>query len=417
MNAKLQEKYDDNVSKFAILVLLISVLHHLLICFINTNIITLSSAPLVLTELSVIAGVFLLFLRQLNLRLLILIVFVISNALVLVIFQSYFEPKEIRNFVSPILLLWLGIKYNKKIAVDTIVSRLGYLILFFGIFELALPGIYQELFNVLQFQIATGRSTEEALKFVTTNLSLNGVRWGGRNFLSFLGDHRVSSVFLETVNMGNFSVLLACWGLSKNDIRQVYPYLLIGLATALLADSRFAVTLIFAIATLRYILPLNLLKVLSYFMPLIVLALCFVMAEDQRALSDDFKGRLGSTGYFILHFKPMEFFGLYNKHYSLFVDQGYAHILHFNGLVLSVVMWLSLCLFRMKDDTGVRFKAMISILIASSLAISGDSVFSFKWSALMWFLLGTLYIYSPSPKSRKDETKESILIQPNLVSS
>lgn len=390
MLPKLQEKYDQDISRYALVVLSVSILHHLFFCFINTNIATISSAPLVLTELIVISGIFIFFLRQIDFTLLALIVFIISNSLILVIFQSYFDPKEIRNFVSPILLLWLGTKYNQKIPVDTVVYRIGLMVLLFGVVELLLPDFFQQLFNVLKFQIATGRSTEEALKFVTTSLSLNGVRWGGRNFLSFLGDHRISSVFLETVNMGNFSVLIACWGLSKSHLRQAYVFVGIGIICALLADSRFAVTLIIAMASLRYISPIQALRVISYFMPLIILLICFIVAEDQRAISDDFKGRLGSTGYFILHFKLPEFFGLYNKHYSLFVDQGYAHILHFNGLILPAVMWLSLCFLKMQDDTGVRFKAMISIVIASSLAISGDSVFSFKWSALMWFLVGTL---------------------------
>ena len=155
---------------------------------------------------------------------------------------------------------------------------------------------------------------------------------------------------------------------------------------------------------MRYFASLKLLKNISYFMPLIMLAICFLIAEDQRALTDDFKGRLGSTGYFILNFKISEFFGLYNKHYTLFVDQGYAHILHFNGLILATIMWISLCLFKMKNDEGVRFKALISILIASSLAGSGDSVFSFKWSTLMWFLLGTLSL-DAFPKSKLSKSK------------
>lgn len=388
------DRFNHQISQFAIFLLFTSLLHHMLFCFINTHVKQITTAPLVLTELSMIGVVFLFFLRKINLGSLILILFVIANTLVLVIFQSYFDPKEIRNFINPILLLWLGTQYNNTISTDRLVKWFGLIVLTVALFELAFSDLYQQIFNVLQFQIALGRSTEEALKFVTSNLSLNGVRWSGRNFLAFLGDHRISSVFLETVNVGNFSVLVAAWGLSKNSFKQGMLYISIGLFIGLLADSRFAVTLISGLILLRYCLPINMLKLIGYFMPVFMLAICFLIAEDQRVLSDDFKGRLGSTGYFILHFKPQEFFGLYNRHYTLFVDQGYAHILHFNGALLCLIMWVSLCWIKMQSDVGIRFKALISILIAASLAISGDSVFAFKWSALMWFLLGTLALHA-----------------------
>lgn len=375
------------ISSFTIFLLTISLFYQAFFCFVNTHIFSIKPSYLVLTEMILLGIVSIFFIRgPVKLSMASLMVFVFANSFVLALFQQFIDPKTIRNLMIPILMIWIGTQYTNKLTPNDLFKRFSIIVVAIGLFEFVLPDIYQNLFNVINYHISIGRATEDALKYVEGGFSLNGTRWGGRNLLPFLGDHRSSSVFLETVNMGNFGVLLGCWGLSRNNIKDCFIFLTLAIIVAVLADSRFASILIISLVFLRF-LPIKILEIISYLSPLVVLFVCFYFQGP--LMEDDLKGRLGSTGFFILNFSVIEFFGLSSKHYSKFVDQGYANLFHFSGIILSVVFWISFCRLSMSSMQGRIFKSFIGILIAANLAISGDSMFAFKWVALLWFLVGT----------------------------
>lgn len=379
----------DALSNYAIFLLFAALLYQPFLCFVNTAFFSIKPVSLMLAEAGLLAVVALNFLRgPVSLPMLALFLLLFANAFLLVLFQQYFDPKTIRNLMIPILMIWLGAQYNHKISVDKLVKIFAWIVIIVGVFEFVLPEIYSKIFNVINFHISIGRASERALEFAEGGFSLNGVRWGGRNLLPFLGDHRTSSVFLETVNMGNFGVLLGCWGLAKKNLKAALPFVIAAMIVAVLADSRFASTLIVVLIAMRLIFSLKLLEVIAYFSPIFILLLCFYLQGPM--IDDNFKGRLGSTGYYILNFKASEYFGLSNYHYSLFVDQGYAYLLHFTGLILLVIIWVSFCRLKMASNEGRVFKSLIALLIAANLAISGDSMFAFKWVTILWFLVGTM---------------------------
>lgn len=381
----------DALSNYAIFLLFAALLYQPFLCFVNTHIFTIKPIFLMLSEASLLAVVAFNFLRgPVSLPMLSLFILIFTNAFVLVLFQQYFDPKTIRNLMIPVLMIWLGAQYNYKIPVDKLVKIFAWIVIIVGIFEFVLPELYSTIFNVINYHISIGRASERALQYAEGGFSLNGTRYGGRNLLSFLGDHRTSSVFLETVNMGNFGVLLACWGLSKSNIKSGLFFVIAAFVVAILADSRFASTLIVLLLLLRLTFSLKLLEVTAYLSPFLILLVCFYLQGPM--IDDNFKGRLGSTGFFILNFKAAEYFGLSNYHYSLFVDQGYAYLLHFTGLLLALVMWVCLCRAKMCTTEGRIFKSLVALLISTNLAISGDSIFAFKWVTLMWFLFGTLLV-------------------------
>lgn len=386
------------LSTYTIFLLFAALLYQPFLCFVNTAIFSIKPIFLVLAEASLLGIVALNFMRgPLSLPMLSLFVLIFANAFVLALFQQYFDPKTIRNLMIPILMIWLGSQYNNKVPVDKLIKIFAWLVIIVGIFEFVLPEVYAMIFNVINFHISIGRASEAALQYAEGGFSLNGIRWGGRNLLPFLGDHRSSSIFLETVNMGNFGVLMACWGLSKSSIKSGIFYVIAALVIAVLADSRFASTLISVLLLMRLLIPLKALEIISYFSPLLILSVCFYLQTP--VFQDDFKSRLGSTGYFLLNFKPSEFFGLYNVHYRIFVDQGYAYLFHFTGLFLSLVMWVSFCRLKMGSVEGRIFKSLVGLLIAANLAISGDSIFAFKWVTIMWFLVGYATRESPIEKN------------------
>src|SRR5690606_9511460 len=103
---------------------------------------------------------------------------------------------------------------------------------------------FTEYFNVASYYISRG--TMEAREAMQSgDLFISGVRpagiQGGRNLLPFLGDHRVSSVFLEPVSMGNFGIIVFFWGLVQSKFGgQLHLGLMArGLVFVIFADSRF----------------------------------------------------------------------------------------------------------------------------------------------------------------------------------
>ena len=63
----------------------------------------------------------------------------------------------------------------------------------------------------------------------------------GRTLLSFLGDHRVSSLFLEPSSLGNFGALVTLWAVVRSRMEgRLYLWCVLGgLALLILSDTRF----------------------------------------------------------------------------------------------------------------------------------------------------------------------------------
>lgn len=402
---KIAQRLQDSpntISRFGIFLLFVAMLHHMFFCFVDTHFFHVSSSMLMLAEMALLAITGLFFINNASSGYVILLLAILANSFILALFQHGFDPKFVRNLVIPVLMIWLGSQYDHRMPIDKLVKILAIIVLLVGLFELIFPETFQQLFNIINFQISLGRSSEKALEYAGSSFSLNGTRNGGRNLLSFLGDHRVSSVFLETVNVSNFSTLIVAWGLSKRKLSEGWLFITIGVVIAVLADSRFGTTLIVLMMLMRYFLNPILFKYIAYFMPLIVVIACIAVGWDYQGFRDDFETRIGSTGNDLLRFNPLEYFGLYGLHTRLFMDQGYARILHFHGLIILLVMWIGFCKLKIKESAET-FKYLIAVIISANLAISGDSMFAFKWVAIMWFILGTQLIKKTNAGKNKTQ--------------
>ena len=132
----------DALSNYAVFLLFASLLYQPFFCFINTNVFSIKPIFLMLTEATLLAIVAFNFLRgPVSIPMLSLFILVFANAFLLVLFQQYFDPKTIRNFMIPILLIWLGIQYNHKISVDKLVKIFAWIVIILGVFEFFLPEI------------------------------------------------------------------------------------------------------------------------------------------------------------------------------------------------------------------------------------------------------------------------------------
>src|SRR5690606_20951595 len=110
-------------------------------------------------------------------------------------------------------------------------------------------------------------------------------------WLTLLGDHRASSIFLEPVSLGNFGAIAAAFALSlpRSDRRTALWIAAASLVTIFAADARFAAAslLLFVLARAA---PLSWSNLILAFLPIIAIALLIGVSLATPADGDTFVG-------------------------------------------------------------------------------------------------------------------------------
>ena len=313
--------------------------------------------------------------------------------------------KAVRDLAIPLCFFWLGCNLGRPEVAERALIAIIAVVMAVGFFELLLLDTFTQYFDIFGYYVSTG-SLQPITEYVReSRLQLNGLRPEGigRTLLpGLLGPHRVSSVFLEPVSLGNFATLIAAWGLSRDwlEWHKGGLFLVSAIVLMVLSDSRFALMLVPLMITMRLMLRGSALN-LAILAPFIAMGLLvFVGLRVTDMGGDNLMGRLAISGWALLEFDVLMLLGLGSQ--PNFGDMGYAYLLSRFGLPLCLLLWFSFWLLPMPDERGQRFRAFVCIYIALILAVSGTSLFAFKSSALLWFLVGCLLrsaaILSDKPK-------------------
>lgn len=312
------------------------------------------------------------------------------------------NPKALRDLVIPLCFFWLGCNLGRPELAERGLRMLVLVILSLGLYELFWLDSYTRVFDIFGYYLNTGGLTPITDYERESRLQLNGIRPEGigRTLLpGLLGSHRVSSVFLEPVSLGNFASLIAAWGLSRdaNEWRQGAWLVGASVVLLILADSRFALVMLPLMILLRLTLrgaAWNL-ALLAPFAAIVLLLLVGSLVDSK--MGDTYAGRLAISGWALLDFDLYLLLGMAPP--PNYGDMGYAYLLSRLGLPLCLLLWAALWLLPITDERGRRFRAFIALYVALILTISGNSLFAFKTAALLWFLLGCL-LQTPAPAAR-----------------
>ncbi|MDY6922258.1 MAG: polysaccharide biosynthesis protein GumE [Pseudomonadota bacterium] len=393
----------SSLDRLATIILVAATVSQALLCLVNTNLMPVSRPMIGALE----ALILLLCVPVLLVRLLpgsiLLACLIGANLSILALISGELNPKLFRDLAIPLCLFWVGYNVGKLWVANRILLVITVLILAFAVVELFFLDIFVRYFDIYQYYVDTG-----SLKAVTeyereSRLQLNGMRPEGigRTILpGLLGSHRVSSIMLEPVSLGNLAVLLYAWwlsfsrsGLGSNGWMPVCVLLIIALT-----DSRFAMITVLLLTFIRFCVPRGLLSI-AMAAPLFGLALILTPAllfpEYQ---GDNYLGRLIISGKALLAFDASTFFGILDHQY--YGDEGYAYAFSGFGFPLLLVLWVTLWLLPVPNMIALRFRAMISVYIALLLCISGTSLFAFKSAAILWFLVGVSLQNPARPPSR-----------------
>jgi len=400
-------RFDD---RMIIAIVIATVVYQAVLCLLNTYGLSASRALLGLAE-AVILTACLPFIARRLLPGVIIVIAICGAMFCLQAFASAsLNIKTFRDLAIPLCYFWLGCNIGRIDLASRALTYAIWVVLFMGAFELFFLDQYTNVFNIFSYYVNTG-NLEPVPNFINSKLQLNGTRPEGigRTLLpELLGAHRVSSVFLEPVSLGNFATICAAWGLSLNngELRKTLFFVTLAIVMIVISDSRFALTTVSLMVIMRLAISGKALY-LPLVAPFVTIALLLVLgAEGGRFLEDSFHGRLALSGQALHEFTLSTLFATVKA--KPYADMGYAHLISAFGLPIALLLWFSLWLLPMPDEQSQRFRSLAAIYIVLILCVSGYSLYALKTSGVLWFLMGCC-LKNPAPKPAAEATTGTAL--------
>jgi putative polymerase len=380
---------------------------NLWLCFANTHFMGVGNIHVIASEILIISAAFLVAYPSIERIHLILLGCVVLWALMLASIRvaigtdDVIDIKIARDLMIPVAFFLLGTRVRDMKTADFIVKIAAAAVLIVALFEYFALDLYIKMFSVAKYYIARG-TMEARQALQSSDLFVSGMRpagaQGGRNLLSFLGDHRVSSMFLEPVSLGNFGFIVFMIGLvrSKFGDKLQIGLLLTGMALVILPDSRFGAYLCM-LALVVMLLPVQLATLATVAMPLVALAMLTLVPmivtgsydPQNRYVDNGFVGRFVLSGQILGDFDVLTWMGLKALRIPAF-DSGYAYIIGGVGMAGLLAAWGIVYAIRSPDRQFETFRNMTALYYGTILCVS-NSPFTIKTASLLWFFLGALY--------------------------
>jgi putative polymerase len=285
---------------------------------------------------------------------------------------------------------------------NALLLRLLALLVAVGVFEAVAVDAYAAVFHTFSFYVNLGSIDAASAMFEGQTLTLNGYRPEGigRTLLPWLlGSHRVSSLLMDPVSLGNFAVISVAWALSKGgDEARARALLLLGAVILLvLSDSRFGTFAAIVMIAAR-LLPVGFADRGALFLPVLAASATVAVASLIPSYGDNLLGRLTGSGQVLLAMPPLEWLGMQSRLPS-YADMGYGYVLTRFGFPLVATLFVGLFLVGELSQRARYFRAFAVLYASLILAVSGSSLFALKTAALLWFLMGVASTDEPDKRA------------------
>ena len=370
------------------------------LCFANTNVSGIGTAYAIGCEIAIILTVLLYTYPTLDYpRFLVIsgaLLYLVALMAARALLGDGFDVKPVRDLLIPIAFFMLGAGAGDARMGDTIVRLAVIIVIAVGAFEYLLPDVYTRFFNIASFYVERGSMAATQIQG-SSNLFVSGMRpdsaTAGRTLLPFLGNHRISSIFLEPVSAGNFGIIVFMWALvrSLNERKLFWGLIASALLIIVMSDSRFGAAFCVICLVLAFC-PGSVRTAATAVLPAlgllsIVLLPDFLLATHAR-LNNGFIGRTVLSGRILDRFDAFNWFGVRTPDFVT-SDSGYAYTLAGIGIIGIVIFWALLLSIRGHGRRFYLFRDMTGFYFALLLCIS-NSPFTIKTGALLWFLVGVL---------------------------
>jgi putative polymerase len=373
-----------------------AVLYNCVLCFANTTLHTISPTVVISAEIILIGAALSVVWRR-SFTLNGILVCFAAYFYTIMMMRSQFDPKILRDIMIPITFFFVGCNFGDLRLADRLVTLLIAAAVAGALFEWLAPSTYLHYFDVAHYYIDRGTANLEQHQYLGG--FFNSTRFQNRTFLSFLGDHRVSGIFLEAPSVGNFCGIVFSWVLLRPKVW--WSFLLKTTAVLMLmvlADARFGLYFCGLVAVLyafsRFI-PRALLFI-GPFAAMLALVM-YANTEGQQVFDNDMVGRFLYAGEILSKIDVAQVFGL--SHSDIMTnasfasdpvnDSAYTYVLVEVGIVGAAALWALFVYSPVANRAAWRFKTAVAFYYILILTIAA-SAFTIKTAALLWFLYGTL---------------------------
>ncbi|MDE2362167.1 MAG: surface polysaccharide polymerase [Hyphomicrobiales bacterium] len=371
-------------------IVIASVVFNFVLCFVNTNITRTGAGVVIGAELSLIATTLLMMLGRGFDAFVILAVYV-AYTLFLGAMQGSFDPKPARDLMIPVVFYFAAREMGSREEGDRLVAICVWTVLGVGLFEYFFLKQFIKFFDILSYYVSRGSVQAAAAELSDDRLFASGMRYEGRTLLPFLGEHRVSSVFLEPVSVGNFGAICFSWIVLREWGRPLRMFVRL-----------LPVVTIFVFADARFGLTVSLLSILVYFAarrtprfvvaiaPLVlVIALAWIgFAFPDLPWDNTLRGRILLSGQMLSKLGLEDVFA-FVRNDGFTSDSGYTYTFVKIGLAGFVGMWFLFVAAPARDLQSWRYRMFAAVYMTLLLIIS-NSIYSIKTAALLWYLVGAL---------------------------
>jgi putative polymerase len=368
------------------------------LCLVNTRIMRVSDGHVMMSEMVLIACIFTVALGRRTAPYLLLAVFV-SYMLFLFSMRGQPDLKAVRDILIPIGFYFGGRTLGDLRLADRLVSASAAIVVAMGLFEYFALDVYISFFNVIGYYLARGSVTVDQLYGQTTGLFISGMRPSARTILPFLGMHRVSSVFLEPVSVGNFGAIVYGWCLFRPTMRLRFVTLFLALTVIALGDARFG---LYTCILMTVLLPVYryMPRLAWYILPFLMLSLLayYGIQSGTQGGPNDIGGRFQVTAHLLTSLDLSVVFGA-EATTQFTADSGLAYTLTKFGIFGFLGLWGLLVFAPMASVRARTFHGMVIVYLLLLMIIS-DSGYSIKTAGLLWFLLGTISVLDDAALAR-----------------
>ena len=304
-----------------------------------------------------------------------------------------FNPKFVRDAIDIPVFIALGMVYARGNIVRLFfyIQCVVFLVL---LVELLFPDVYSSIFDVLSYYVNTRNFSLQDFWNQNSTLFISATRPDERFLLSFLDIHRASSVFLEPVSLGNYSIVatvftLAFWR-EMSGAKRIF-FTVTTLIILVGSDGRLAATTCIVLLLGCFIFPLLPRYSNVLYLPVFLLLSGIIVTWfGLQNSGDDFSGRLAGSIEFLTSLDITTLLGSHPERSAFGLDSGISYFIITQSVFGPAAIWLFVCLVpRYHDRRSTIFVHSICIYIAFNLLVS-YSLFSIKTAALMWFVYGNL---------------------------
>ena len=301
------------------------------------------------------------------------------------------QAKYIRDvLIIPIYIL-LGLAAPRRY-LNLTVCIVHAIVIAVGLYEALDTDGFAKLFDVQSYYINTRGYDDDNFWNKQSDLFVSAVRPGDRVFLPSLDLHRLSSIFLEPVSLGNYCSIITAFICARyKDLSFAMRWFLIAGNVLVLigCDGRLAGLSSLVIVAVCLIAPYTPRGMAILYLPL-TLGAAFVTTNllQLRAGPDDLSGRIAHTVELLRQYDLTDFLALSDRFIWVAVDSGIAYLIMTQTLVGFAVIW-GFVVFAAAETRAdqVRFTHALIIYLSLAMMVS-FSILTIKTAALLWFMQG-----------------------------